>query len=104
MSVFRRVKGQELQLGMRWEFERYFAPIIDKTTGQKKMVPMKKKIGPFYNHVFVWTGSFWCPKTRFQRWSGTEKLEQINQRYADRPTYFVDKVFGTNEDGSSKFG
>ena len=83
MSVLRRVKGQELKLGIYWEHEIYFAPIKDKNTGKTIMIPMKKKIGPFYNHVFVWTGSFWCPKTRFERWSGTPKLQQINQRYAE---------------------
>ena len=103
MSVLSRVKGQELKLGIYWEYEIYFAPIRDKNTGKTIMIPMKKKIGPFYNHVFVWTGSFWCPKTRFERWSGTPKLQQINQRYADRPTHFVDRVFDADEDGNSKF-
>ena len=98
-----KVVGQELRLGMYWEYERYFAPIRDKNTGKQIMIPMKKKVGPFYNHVFVWTGSFWCPKTRFEKWSGTPKLQQVNQRYADRPTHFVDRIFGTDEDGNSKF-
>ena len=48
-----KVVGQELRLGMYWEYERYFAPIRDKNTGKQIMIPMKKKLGPCYNHVLV---------------------------------------------------
>ena len=91
-----KVIGQQLKMGMYWEYETYWAPIKDKATGKTITVPMKKKVGPFYHNIFVWTGSFWCPQIRFERWAGTPRLKQANEQYADRPTHFVDKIYGAD--------
>ena len=37
-----KVIGQQLKMGMYWEYETYWAPIKDKATGKQIMVPMKK--------------------------------------------------------------
>ena len=90
-----KVIGQQLKMGMYWEYETYWAPIKDKATGKQIMVPMKKRVGPFYHNIFTWTGSFWCPQNRFEKWAVTPRLERANEQYADRPTHFVDRIYGT---------
>lgn len=89
-----RVIGEIQRFGIYYEYETRWVPIKDKKSGKDIVIPVKQKIGPFYHHQFIWTGHFWCPKLRMERWAGTPKLQRANELYKDRPNHFIDKATG----------
>ena len=91
-------------LNIKWETN------VNKVRGYKGQEEIADIVIPQNNKHdigFKWNGKeyelvtdlmFWD-----QKYSVNKFLNQVNQRYADRPTHFVDRIFGTDEDGNSKF-
>ena len=87
-----RVIGNVERFGIYYEYVTRYVPIKCKNTGKDIVIPVKQKTGPFYRHEFIWTGHFWCPRQRMDRWAGTPRLDRANELYKDKPEYFIDKA------------